>query len=284
MLRTLNKEEEEAENIVADIAQWISYSDDPQAFIMQMVVLCLSIIVGLSATISHVVHYCKTPEKQLEEHAIRNMLLLIFFNFIWPILGVYPAIFVWFEYKADDKLMYDPILNLVHVLLYFAFIKLVLFGVKVAFIEMNYRNMTILKRYPIVTEIFLEYDIVGYLLCDGLELMVVYFYSSRFMAPENDVNIANFWIPTFQFFTAFIPGIYHIYTLIKNFTLKKREKIKSKKYTRRATLDGQSLGSLSDGNFFRFIKNMTFFLWLAASNKYITKSLDMRFSSRFRFS
>ena len=199
------------------------------------------------------VHYCKTPDKQQEEHPIRNMLLLIFFNFIWPILGVYPAIFVWFEYKADDKLMYDPILSLVHVLLYFAFIKLILFAVKVAFIEMNYRNMKILKRYPIVTEIFLEYDIVGYLLCDGLELMVVYFYSSRFMAPENDVNIANFWIPTFQFFTAFIPGVYHVYTLIKNFTLKKREKIKSKKYARRATLDGQSLGSLSDSNFFRFV-------------------------------
>lgn len=252
-----DEEEDDNDNMLAEISQWISYADDPQAFIMQMVVLCLSIMIGLSGIISHVVHYCKTPQKKEEENAVRNMLMLIFFDFIWPILGVYPAIYVWFEYRTDDKLMYDPIMSLIYVLLYFAFIKLILFAIKVAFIEMDYRNASMLKRYPIVTEIFLEYDVVGYLLCDGLELMVVYFYSSRFMAPENDVNIANFWIPTFQFFTAFVPGVYHIYVLIKNFTVKKRNNRKTRKQNqRRATLDGQSVGTIgtNDSNFFRFVE------------------------------
>ena len=40
---------------MADIAQWISYSDDPQAFIMQMVVLCLSILVGLSKGVQFII-------------------------------------------------------------------------------------------------------------------------------------------------------------------------------------------------------------------------------------
>ena len=64
--------------------------------------------------------------------------------------------------KGDDKLMYDPIISLIHVLLYFAFIKLILFAIKVTFIEMDYRKVSWLKRYPIVTEIFLDYDIIGW--------------------------------------------------------------------------------------------------------------------------
>ena len=64
--------------------------------------------------------------------------------------------------QGDDKLMYDPIISLIHVLLYFAFIKLILFAIKVTFIEMDYRKVSWLKRYPIVTEIFLDYDIIGW--------------------------------------------------------------------------------------------------------------------------
>ena len=65
-----------------------------------MTVLCLSILVGLSATVSHVHCYCTRSEKKREEGAVKTMVMLIFFEFIWPILGVYPAVFVWFEYKA----------------------------------------------------------------------------------------------------------------------------------------------------------------------------------------
>ena len=91
----------------------------------------------------------RTPDKK-NEHTIREMVLLILFDFIVPILGVYPAVFVWFEYKDDDKLMYTPIPDLITVLLYFAFAKLILFGVKVCFIEMDYRSVEVLKRYPIL--------------------------------------------------------------------------------------------------------------------------------------
>ena len=71
------------------------------------------------------------------------------------------------------------------------------------------------------------------------------------MAPENEVNIVNFWIPTFQFFTAFVPGVYHVYALIRKFVSKKNERRKTKKYQRRVTLDGRSTTGLDDSNFFR---------------------------------
>ena len=43
------------------------------------------------------------------------------------------------------------------------------------------------------------------------------------MAPENQVNIANFWIPTFTFLMAFIPGMYSIFNLTRNWIKKKHE-------------------------------------------------------------
>ena len=63
----------------------------------------------------------------------------------------------------------------------------------------------------------------SFLLCDAFELAVVYFYASRYMAPENQVNIANFWIPTFTFLMAFIPGMYSIFNLTRNWIKKKHE-------------------------------------------------------------
>ena len=54
---------------MADIAQWISYSDDPQAFIMQMVVLCLSILVGLSKGVQFsIVSKLEKTINQILEH------------------------------------------------------------------------------------------------------------------------------------------------------------------------------------------------------------------------
>jgi len=49
------------------------------------------------------------------------------------------------------------------------------------------------------------------------------------MAPENTVSLVSFWIPTFQFIMSFIPGVYHIYVLIRNWRAKKQERKRQQK-------------------------------------------------------
>ena len=92
-----------------------------------------------------------------------------------------------------------------------------------------YRETDLIQQYPILIDIFLDNDIINFILCDSIDMFIgsviinfqrlnfmpaidlkwpyeVYFYSSRFQSPEKEVGLANFWIPTFQFLMAFIPG------------------------------------------------------------------------------
>ena len=43
-------------------------------------------------------------------------------------------------------------------------------------------------------------------MCDSIDTFIVYFYSSRYQAPEKEVGLSNFWLPTFQFLMSFIPA------------------------------------------------------------------------------
>lgn len=112
------------------MTQFISPSDDLTAFIVQMIVLCSSLIIGIGGAISKVVGYCRLPGKKEEENAVRALVLSIFFDYLWPIIGIYPAIFVWFEYKAAEDLMYNPIPFIINLFLYFGIIKVVFFFIK----------------------------------------------------------------------------------------------------------------------------------------------------------
>ena len=45
-------------------------------------------------------------------------------SYDWPIIGIYPAIFVWFEYKAAEDLMYNPIPFIINLFLYFGSLRI----------------------------------------------------------------------------------------------------------------------------------------------------------------
>ena len=74
----------------------------------------------------------------------------------------------------------------------------------------------------------MDYEFLSFIFCDALELLVVYFFSSRFMQPETEVSIANFWFPVFQFTMSFVPAVYRIVMAIYRRALRKREERKQK--------------------------------------------------------
>ena len=122
---------EDDDNVLQDVTQFISPSDDLTAFIVQMIVLVSSLIIGIGGAISKAVGYCRIPGKKEEENAVRSLVLSIFFDYLWPIIGIYPAIFVWFEYKGAEDLMYNPIPFIINLFLYFGIIKVIFFFIKV---------------------------------------------------------------------------------------------------------------------------------------------------------
>ena len=83
-----------------------------------------------------------------------------------------------------------------------------------------------LKDHPLILELFLDNDIVEFLLCNGWELLVIYFMIIRYMTPENDVSFSAIWFPVFEFLMAFIPGIFDIARAVKKY-YKKRSSQKS---------------------------------------------------------
>jgi len=74
--------------------------------------------------------------------------------------------------------MYIPLPSIIQVLLYLAIIKLVFFFINVLMMDARWYERKWITKYPIMVEVFLDYGIVSYLLCDAFELAVVYYYSS----------------------------------------------------------------------------------------------------------
>ena len=174
----------------------------------------------------------------------------------------------WKDLKVNEKLFTDPLGDIASCMIYVSVTKLYLYMVNLFFtdqvrektdltssviVESNdskgrkrpkipdkvYRETDLVQQYPILIDIFLDNDIINFILCDSIDMFIgsvilqfqfkafkdlqnfdlvifpldapnwpfeVYFYSSRFQSPEKEVGLANFWIPTFQFLMAFIPG------------------------------------------------------------------------------
>ena len=83
-----------------------------------------------------------------------------------------------------------------------------------------------LQEHPLILELFVDNDIVEFLLCNGWELLVIYFMIVRYMTPENDVSFSAIWFPVFEFLMAFIPGVFDIARALRKF-YKKRNSQKS---------------------------------------------------------
>jgi len=64
-----------------------------------------------------------------------DLTFTIVFDYFWPIIGIYPMIFVWYEYRLDSKLMYDPLPWVSGLLLYISVFKLSMFILKLVCME-----------------------------------------------------------------------------------------------------------------------------------------------------
>ena len=64
---------EDNDNVFSDISQFISIDDNKEAFIFQMTVLCLSIVIGFGGAISRILHFRRNKTKQNEKNAKRNL-------------------------------------------------------------------------------------------------------------------------------------------------------------------------------------------------------------------
>lgn len=95
---------------------------------------------------------------------MRDLVLKIIFEFFWPIAGIYPLIFVWYEYRLDSKLMYDPLEWVTGLLLYISIFQLVIFIAKCICIESTARKLKWTTDYPILLEVLMEYSFITYVL------------------------------------------------------------------------------------------------------------------------
>lgn len=69
-------------------------------------------------------------------------------------------IFVWYEYRTDDKLIYDPYEWVIGLLLYLSVMKLVVFIARLFCIESQARKVGWTENWPVFLELMVDYDIV----------------------------------------------------------------------------------------------------------------------------
>ena len=65
----------------------------------------------------------------------KDLAFSIVMDYIWPILGVYPSIVVWFEYKVNEKLFTDPLDDIASCMIYVSVTKLYLFLITLFFMD-----------------------------------------------------------------------------------------------------------------------------------------------------
>jgi len=74
---------EDNDSVFSEVSQFISFDDNKEAFIFQMVVLCLSLLIGFGGAISRIVHFRRNEEKQKEKNAKRQLAQEICFEYLF---------------------------------------------------------------------------------------------------------------------------------------------------------------------------------------------------------
>lgn len=70
-----------------------------------------------------------------DKEAPKDLAFAITMDYIWPILGVYPSIVVWFEYKVNEKLFTDPLDDIASCMIYVSVTKLYLYLITLFFMD-----------------------------------------------------------------------------------------------------------------------------------------------------
>ena len=88
-----------ASSIVGSVVTFMSPKQGMAPFITQLSVLLVCTVAGIVHTYYKVHHWFheKVPG---DRETRKDLVYSIFFDTCWPILGVYPSIMVWFDYKV----------------------------------------------------------------------------------------------------------------------------------------------------------------------------------------
>jgi hypothetical protein len=96
-----------ANQVVGSIVPMFSPAQGMAPFITQLSILIVCSIAAIISTVLKVQFWRdKVPE---EKEPLKDLVFAVILDYIWPILGVYPSIVVWFEYKVNEKLFTDPL-------------------------------------------------------------------------------------------------------------------------------------------------------------------------------
>ena len=139
--------------------KFIKPTDFHASYIIQWFFLALSLLVAIFATILQVKHYRSAESKK---RSCKRFSFFILFEIFWPILGLYPTVFFWYEYQKNSKLMYDQLAWISSLLLYISIMKLILFILKIWFDDLKARGIENVDRFAIVSESVLEYEILRF--------------------------------------------------------------------------------------------------------------------------
>ena len=98
-----------------------------------MIILIICTIAAAAATVTKIMFWRQKIASEKETY--KDLAFAITMDYIWPILGVYPSIVVWFDYKVNEKLFTDPLDDIASCMIYVSVTKLYLFLVTLFFMD-----------------------------------------------------------------------------------------------------------------------------------------------------
>ena len=97
-----------ASSIVGSVVTFMSPEQGMAPFITQLSVLLICTIGGIVHTY-YKVHYWFHEKVPGDRETRKDLVYSIVFDTFWPILGVYPSIMVWFDYKVMFEVNNNPL-------------------------------------------------------------------------------------------------------------------------------------------------------------------------------
>ena len=98
-----------ASSIVGSVVTFMSPEQGMAPFITQLSVLLICTIGGIVHTY-YKVHYWFHEKVPGDRETRKDLVYSIVFDTFWPILGVYPSIMVWFDYKVMFEVNNNPLI------------------------------------------------------------------------------------------------------------------------------------------------------------------------------
>jgi len=110
-------EENVGDAIIGSVISFMSPDQGAGPFYCQLIVLIICTICAIVHT-WYKVDYWRDEKVPGDRETVKELTMTILFDTFWPILGVYPSIVVWFDYKVNEKLFTDPLGDIASCMIY----------------------------------------------------------------------------------------------------------------------------------------------------------------------